>query len=127
MDYKGIKYKQHPEISAIEISIDGEYDVDQVLKATRFTELAGFLKPENVIVDRTHSERPPDVYIKFLEERLFIDLLDYGVKRIFIILKKKDRDLALKKSGTLPPYLTLCGSVKEVFNELGARRGPRIN
>jgi hypothetical protein len=68
MEYKGIKYSIYPEFSAFVAEAYGgvgDDEVDVILRASTLTELIGYVKPENVIVDHRSLSRPPKYFVDF--------------------------------------------------------------
>jgi hypothetical protein len=118
MEYKGIKYSIYPEFSAFVAEAYGGVEDDEVeviLRASTLTELIGYVKPDNVIVDHRSLTRPPKYFVDFLHNRLFKETMGYGTKRIFIILNKAEQEYAIKNYLDRPPYAFLCNSLEEVF------------
>lgn len=126
MEYKGLNYDIHPEYSAVSILSNRQWDdggVEAIVQATKFTELLGHLKVENVIVDERQSSRPPAYFVDFLQNRLFKDSISYGVKRIFYILNEDDRQFAIKAFSNKPEYVYLCTSLDEVIGIIAKAEG----
>jgi hypothetical protein len=99
MEYKGINYSIYPELLALAVKIESKNannEIENILKASTLTELIGYISPVNVIVDRRKAERLPEFMVDFLQNHLFKDLLDYGVKHIFYILTEEEIQYADK-------------------------------
>jgi hypothetical protein len=127
MEYKGIKYSIYPEFSAFVAEAYGgvgDDEVDVILRASTLTELIGYVKPENVIVDHRSLSRPPKYFVDFLHNRLFKDTKGFGTKRIFIILQESELQYALRNYLDRPPYAFLCTSLEEVFEIIKREPGP---
>jgi hypothetical protein len=121
MEYKGIKYSIYPELSALAVTIDSknaDNEIENIIKASTLTELIGHLSPVNVIVDRRKAERLPEFMVDFLQNHLFKDLLDYGVKHIFYILTEEEIRYADEHYKNRPEYVILLRDMDEVFEYL---------
>ncbi|MGZ5191635.1 MAG: hypothetical protein ACXWCZ_11515 [Flavisolibacter sp.] len=117
MKYKCIQYSLYPDYDALMVEDYGEYDAEQVLRSTTLVELAGHIKPINLIIDRRRAEKLPDYFVDFLEEHIFLELRDYGVKRIFYVIPPEELQTAIDYY-LIPPYVTLCGTLSDVFQIL---------
>ncbi|HYH14592.1 MAG TPA: hypothetical protein VD794_05205 [Flavisolibacter sp.] len=121
MDYKGVKYSVYPEWSAVASVAyhdSASSDIEYILHVNAFTELIGFIKPENVIVDHRLASRPSQLHLDFYESRIFKDMFDYGVKRIFFILTEEELAYAQERKSERLANVYACASIDEIFNIL---------
>jgi hypothetical protein len=121
MEYKGLQYDVYPEYDAVFIEYKRNWDdggIKAIIAATKFTELLGHLKPENVIVDERRSSRLPEYFIDFLQTRLFKDATDYGVKRIFYIVRGEELNYAIQTFRNKPSFVYFCPTLEEVFSSI---------
>jgi hypothetical protein len=125
MEYKGVKYSVYPEWSAVTSVAyhnSASNDIEYILHVNAFTELIGFVKPENVIVDHRLASRPSQLHFDFWRSRIFKDMSDYGVKRVFIILTEEELTYAQKRQSNWLVNVFACTSIEEVFSIISKER-----